>query len=182
MMVMRMMMDHFIKSATPERSKLMLRLCARLSLRANLLSRGQSMVELALMVPALALVLVATADFGRVYFTSVAVENAARAGVQYGAQSLTTSVDITGMEQAACNDFGISDLTTCQATMTTTATSFCECVGSTAVVSCSSTCDDGGVQEKWVQVNTSTTFNTLLTYPGIPSSYPISQVAMMRAK
>ena len=151
--------------------------------RANLrFSRGQSMVEMGLMVPAMALLLVATADFARIYSTSVSVANAARAGVQYGAQSLTTSVDFTGMKQAACNDFGISDLTACQATMTTNATSFCECSGSTAVVSCATACSGGAVQEKWVQVNTSTTFNTLLNYPGIPSSYPISQVAMMRAK
>ena len=46
--------------------------------------KGQSAVELAVVVPVLALLLVVVADFGRVFFVSVAVNNAARAGAQYG--------------------------------------------------------------------------------------------------
>jgi Flp pilus assembly protein TadG len=57
------------------------------------MKRGQSMVELALTLPALAVVLVLVADFARAYYASIGVASAARAGVQYGAQNYTTAID-----------------------------------------------------------------------------------------
>ncbi len=46
--------------------------------------RGQSVVELALLLPVLLLVFLGTTDFGRVYFAKVAITNAARVGARYG--------------------------------------------------------------------------------------------------
>src|SRR4029077_3574149 len=63
-------------------------------------SRGQSMVELAIVVPVLALLLVASADFARVFYFSITVNNAARAGAQYGSQTLATAADTNGMKSA----------------------------------------------------------------------------------
>jgi Flp pilus assembly protein TadG len=45
-------------------------------------ARGQSMTELALAAPALVLLFLAAADFGRLFYTWIAVNNAARAGAQ----------------------------------------------------------------------------------------------------
>jgi len=67
-------------------------------------SRGQSMTELAIAVPVLALLLVASADFARVFYFSIAVNNAARAGAQYGSQTIATAGDINGMKAAATQD------------------------------------------------------------------------------
>ena len=52
---------------------------------------GAAAVELAMSLPLLALLAVGVADFGRIYFTTIAVANASRTGAYYGAQSTTKS-------------------------------------------------------------------------------------------
>jgi len=50
-------------------------------------SRGQSLVELALVVPILLLLFAGAADFGRVFYAYVAIENAAKEGALYGSRA-----------------------------------------------------------------------------------------------
>ena len=50
------------------------------------ISRGQALVEFALVLPVLALLLVLAIDFGRVFFGWVSVTNAARIGANYAGQ------------------------------------------------------------------------------------------------
>ena len=66
--------------------------------------KGQSAVEFALIVPVLALMLVVISDFGRIFFIGIAVNNAARAGAQYGSQTNTTAADWLGMVSEALAD------------------------------------------------------------------------------
>ncbi len=49
-------------------------------------SRGQSLVEFALVVPILLLIFAGAADMGRIFYTFVAIENAAKEGALYGAR------------------------------------------------------------------------------------------------
>ena len=137
--------------------------------------RGQSVVELALTSPFLLLFSLVVSDASRVYFTSIAVSNAAKAGAQYGAQSLAKSGDISGAQNAATADapdvYGI----------TATASVYCECPSQSGTFSCSSVnnCAD---KRAYVEVDTSATFHTLIKYPGIPDSVPISGQAVMRVE
>ena len=57
----------------------------RARLRARLGRRGQSLVELAVVLPVLLLLLGGAIDLGRVFFARAAVENAAKEGVLFGA-------------------------------------------------------------------------------------------------
>ena len=50
-------------------------------------SRGQALVETALILPILALLLVMALDFGRVFFGWIALQNAARIGADFAAQT-----------------------------------------------------------------------------------------------
>jgi TadE-like protein len=135
-----MMMEGIVEAAMnnqkpgrPARPNFTPRLCARSCRPAHrCLSRGQSAVELALLAPVLILLLLAAADFSRVYYASIEATNAARADVQYGAQSITTASDTAGMQQAALND--ASNLSG----LTATASNFCECPPGTSHVICSS--------------------------------------------
>jgi hypothetical protein len=68
----------------------------RARLRARLGRRGQSLVELAVVLPLLLLLLGGAIDVGRVFFARVAVENAAKEGVLFGARSPGCDVDRTG--------------------------------------------------------------------------------------
>jgi len=149
--------------------------CARLRNRARrCFNRGQSAVELALVAPFVVLVLVIAADFSRVFYMSIEAANAARAGVQYGAQSTTKASDTAGMQQAALNDAAnLSGLTA-------TASNFCECPPNTSHVTCSSTSCSG--MEMYVQVNISAQFQTLVHYPGVPTTVTLNESALMRAE
>src|ERR1700730_5920845 len=66
--------------------------------------RGQSLVELAFVLPVLLLLLVGIIEIGRFAYYSILVSNAARAGAQYGAQSLAAAADTTGTSNAGTND------------------------------------------------------------------------------
>jgi beta-lactam-binding protein with PASTA domain len=55
----------------------------KLPWRRNEVSRGQALVEFAIVLPVLALLLVMALDFGRVYFGWVSLTNAARVGANY---------------------------------------------------------------------------------------------------
>ena len=135
-------------------------------------SKGQSMVEMALLLPVLALVFVVAADFARVFYESIEVAHAARAGVQYGAQNLVKAVDYTGMEDAALNDgSNISGLSA-------TASYFCTC--NQQAVACSPPgCAEPQV---FVKVTTSATFKTILNYPGIGSTIPLNTTAILEVQ
>ena len=137
--------------------------------------RGQSVVELALTSPFLILLTLVASDACRVYFTAIAVNNAAKAGAQYGARSLANSGDITGMQNAALADapqiYGIS----------ARASVYCECPRMPGNFACSSVvqCSD---KRAYVEVDTAATFHTLISYPMIPDSVPVSGQAIMRVE
>jgi Flp pilus assembly protein TadG len=78
---------------------------------ARLNRAGQSVVEFALVVPVLLFIVIAIADFGRLYSAAVAIESAAREAADYGAfdadhWSSSTPSNITNtlaeMEKRAC--------------------------------------------------------------------------------
>src|SRR5271170_4990073 len=95
------------------------------------LTRGQSAVELAVVVPVLLLLLVAAADFCRIFYMSIGLMNAARAGAQYGSQTVITAADSAGMIAAAKTDGSNF------ANLTATA-SQCTCASSATVTVCPS--------------------------------------------
>jgi Flp pilus assembly protein TadG len=139
-------------------------------------ARGQSYVELAFALPALAIVLVVAADFGRLFYTYVEVINAARAAAQYGSNSVVTAADSTGMIAAAKQD-GVNI-----ANLTVTA-SQCTCGTATASVpACSSNYCTNDPQGNYVVVNAQAPFNTITKYPGVPSSITLKGQAVMQVQ
>lgn len=138
---------------------------------------GGAMVELAVVLPVLILISIGVMDYGRVYFTSIAVANAARAGAEYGAQNLGTysdkHSDMQAFAQADGSEVGA---------ITVTSARVCRC-GST-VVTCSTTSECGGGYGPamlFIEVTASKTVPLLLNYPGLPSSVSISRKAVWRA-
>jgi Flp pilus assembly protein TadG len=135
---------------------------------------GDSLVEMAFVLPLLTPLLLGVIDFGRAYYLSIEVSNAARAGAQYGVLNPT---DTSGMEQAATNDArdvpgGVSP----------TAASGCECSdGSSGQSPCPATPPSCAVNVvNYVQVSTTATYTPMIKWPGIPSSIAMKGYAMMR--
>jgi len=138
--------------------------------------RGASLVELSLMLPFLLVLLIGVIDFGRAYYDAIELENAARAGAQYG---IINPTDTAGMVSAAK-----SDASTDISTVAATATYGCMCSDGTGIsVSCSSTpsCSSSTREVNYVTVNTSYTYSTFLHWPWIPSSFALTGNATFSA-
>ncbi len=140
--------------------------------------RGGALIELAVVLPVLILVAIGVMDYGRVFYTSIAVSNAARAGAEWGSYSEGARSD----KFAEMGDF--AKLEGAQAaTITVTANRVCRC--GLTVVTCSSTSDCGGgygPAAEFVEVTASKTVTLFLKYPGLPTSIPISRTATFRSK
>ena len=134
---------------------------------------GSALVEFALVSPLLLVILLGAIDFGRVSYAAMALTNAARAGAQYGAQSLATSTDYSGMQAAAIRSSSL-DI----AGMTAAASRRCECAGSAQA--CNGTCLT--TLRIYVMVTTAKDFFTITHLPGYPHSLSLSRSAILRVQ
>jgi Flp pilus assembly protein TadG len=151
----------------------------RTALRDNL---GSAVLELGLVMPTLALLLVVAAEGGRMAYFAIEVSNAAGAGAAYGAQSTATSTMTTAIQTAAAND--APNLTRI-ATLTVTSAIACQCTDGTSFtsISCgtsSTTCVSPSRTIKYLRVNTSAPVGGLFRYPGLPTIYTLRGQAVMR--
>ena len=85
---------------------------------------GQSLVELALALPLLLLILLGLADFGRAFYYTTIIANAARAGAAYLSQNPTAgqqpATNANSVKSKVCNEtglFGYNDPSTCSLTV-----------------------------------------------------------------
>ncbi|HEY1883597.1 MAG TPA: TadE/TadG family type IV pilus assembly protein [Candidatus Cybelea sp.] len=130
---------------------------------------GASLVEFAVVLPFLALLLIGLIDFGRYMYAGIVIANAARAAVQYGAQTPETAADTTGMKNAAIADAG--------GLPNVSASPLPYCLVNGVSGSCSTA---GAVT--YIKVVTSGTYTPLIRYPGLPASVPVSGSAVMRVE
>lgn len=148
---------------------------------------GQSLMEFAFLLPVLCLIAIGIVEIGRAAAFTIAVNNGATAGVEYGSQNEADAQDFNGMVKAATTDASFSF-----GTMTAVATNGCTCDlnGSgkscsypvTGMIQCSQiSCPSGPVIE-CVQVTTHGTWTSLFHYPGLPSSYQANGQAVMRVR
>ena len=131
---------------------------------------GQTVVEMALLLPLLLMLLVGVIEIGRYAYFDILISNAARAGAQYGAQSLIQAADVAGIRTAAQND-GL-------AAMTITSLQECGCNAGAL-----GGCPTGGVCPLplvYVKVTATDTYNSLFSYPGLPRSLTLTSTVTMR--
>lgn len=137
---------------------------------------GTALVEFAIIAPVLIFLLMGLIEIGRYTSLAIMAANAARAGVQYGAQNLSTAADSTGMENAALQDAqSLASWGTPIANhvcSTDGGVTFGSCPGSGAALPANTV--------YYVQVQVSGTFTPLVSYPGLPSKVPVSGSAIMK--
>jgi Flp pilus assembly protein TadG len=147
-----------------------------IKLRRFLASRsGGAAVELAVVFPFLLLLVAGVVDFGRVFYTSVAVANAARAGAEYGSRNFEAPTDTAGMRQFAQQDGNEVG------TLAISARYYCRCGATTSNPPCAA-CNGGAAPDVFVEVTASRTVDFLLPYPGLPSSFAVSRKATFRTQ
>jgi Flp pilus assembly protein TadG len=164
----------------------------------NRSERGQTLLEFALVLPFLMVLGVGVIDVGRAIYYTIAVNNAAAAGVEYGSKDpiYASPAHYGDMKQSAQCDANGGTGNNCPngilALSNITATSGCLCDngGGTAAESCSYPivtndctlqCNSGKVVE-CVQVTTTASFNPIFGYPGLPTSYTANGRAVMRVR
>lgn len=140
---------------------------------------GSALVELAVALPLLVAVLAGTIDFSRVFYASIALTNAARAGAQYGAFSTAQSGNFGTMQTTATNSIVPNTGVTAVASRT------CYCATNAGVfgasVACTTTCSGGTHLVVTVTVVTSKTFTTIMSaVPGVPNSVSLTRSATLR--
>ena len=134
---------------------------------------GQSLVETAMAVSLCSVLMLGAAEFGRLTYAGIEISDSARAGVEYGSQSLPTASDLPNMRIAA----GLSapDISN----LTLTASSYCKCADGTSSTCATSDCAGSRIIT-YVQVVTSGSIDPLIYVPGLPKSYALTGKAVMR--
>jgi Flp pilus assembly protein TadG len=147
---------------------------------------GQTLVELALMIPFLLLLMLGIVEIGRYAYLGILVGNAARAGTAYGMQSLPQSVDTGGIAAAAANDFQRNGQAAANLTVTSSVSCGCDTAGTVASQACiggtAGSCPGGGTWVVTLSVTASGTFASIFRYPLIPSSISFSRLSSMRVR
>jgi Flp pilus assembly protein TadG len=116
-------------------------------------------VELAVLAPFLVFLFVAVLDYGRIFYDSLTVESCARNGALYASDAIAAAESpYTSVQQAALAD--ASNLSP------------------TPTVSSTNGTDSNG--NAYVEVTVSYSFQTIVSYPGIPQTTPISRTVRMR--
>jgi len=139
--------------------------------------RGGALVELAVVLPVLVLIAIGVMDYGRVYYTSVTVANAARAGAEWGAYgkagSSTDDANIQNFAKIEGAEAG---------TLTVTSSHVCRCSPTGGTVSCANSCGGYGAPQVYVTATATKSVALILRYPGLPASVTISRSATFRAQ
>jgi Flp pilus assembly protein TadG len=153
-------------------------------------TRGQALVELAIVLPVLLLLALGIIEIGRYAYIGILVGNAARAGAIYGAQGLANAtINNPGIDNAAKLDFAGGGTTNglAASALTVASNPTCGCdIGGTISSDTAGNCTPNtppSCAGHWVvtiHVTASGTYNSIFSYPGIPSSIPISRTASMR--
>jgi Flp pilus assembly protein TadG len=155
--------------------------CAQLSPSES----GSALIELAFSLPLFLLLILGTAELANLAWSSVQVNNAARAAAAYASQSRANSspTNITNIALAAQNEAPkfITDRSQ------VTATQACTCVTPDGSTSTSIACDSNALTncpspstiQVAVQVNTQAVVTPFVHYPGLPATYTVHAQATM---
>jgi Flp pilus assembly protein TadG len=178
-----------VKMKINTRTKTTMRCWSRIGRGSGVLlsPSGQSLLEVALLLPMLVALLLGVIELGRYSYISILVGNAARAGAAYGAQSLAQAIDTAGIQSAATNDFRFNGQIPGSLTVTSSTSCGCDTGGTITGAQCSTitnsnagSCNLPGHWVVMVSVTASGAFNSLFNYPGIPSTLTVSSTATLR--
>ncbi len=129
--------------------------------------KGQAMIEFALILPVLLLLTVGVIEFGRAANDYIEVGDAAKAGAQYGSQSMADAENTDNIKQAAQN----SSQDIAANLGVTVAPLECGCPGAAPGACPAAGCTYPIV---YLTVSTTYTFTPLFSYPGLPASYSMT--------
>jgi len=148
--------------------------------------RGAALVELAVVAPILAVLVVGVIDFGRVFNSAMVVTAAARAGALYGAYSVPHAFDTANITTAVNTVLSSNNMTSGPAP---TIAVLCDCATSAGVFTattpantCTATCGVGSHMVTRVSVSVTRTFTMGASYAVFPTSMTLTRTSIQRVQ
>jgi Flp pilus assembly protein TadG len=142
--------------------------------RARADRSGTAAVEFGLVVPVLALMVVAVSDIGLGIARKMQVENAVQLGTAYavvrGFDASAISTIVTGTTSDASISASPPPALACG----------CATGSSISAAACGSTCPGGAMAGTYVSVSAQATYNTTLNYGVVPSTYTLTAQSTVR--
>jgi Flp pilus assembly protein TadG len=145
--------------------------------------KATSAIELALVLPLVAGMIVPLTDLGMGAYTKMQVQNAAQAGADYALKNAGSGFNATNIGTAVTSATSLSGVTA-----DPTPTESCACVGGTPAVITNTTappCVTGcasGSEGVYVTVNAQASYTPLFPYPAIPSSITFNATSIVRVQ
>ena len=136
--------------------------------------RGVAAIELAIVCPLLAVLMVCTADLGMGIYRNMQVQNAAQAGAAYAMLHGFTS---SAISTAVASATSLSEIAASPAP-----SQFCGCPSNAGIanIACSSTCAGGSSPGTYVSVSAQATYRTILPYPLVANSFTLTAQSTVR--
>jgi len=148
-------------------------------------AKGAALVEMVFALPLLVAALVGTADFARIFYYSIELTNAARAGAQYGAYNSARATETANIQAAARS--AAPNLALTGSPVAVTVSTVCQCATADGsgqpwtVITCGNLCTGGTHQFETVTVTATQTFTMISRFvPAIPNTLTVSRKATMR--
>ena len=135
---------------------------------------GVAAIELAVIAPVLALMLVGMVDLGIGIYRKMQVQNAVQAGAQF---AVLYGFNADLIAKAVLSATPAQGLT---ATPAPSKSCGCPTTTSVTVATCGSPCSGGSVARTYVKVFAQNTYTTLLSYPLFPRSFTFTAQAMVK--
>jgi Flp pilus assembly pilin Flp len=136
--------------------------------------QGIAAVELALIAPVLALIIVAIVDFGMAFTRQMTLANGVRAGVQYAMVRRPVQGDTDAIRQTVADNAYVP-------LANATVTWVCECSGSGAPAPTCSVGDCGGADVNHsLTIAVTESYPLILSYPGINNPVTLGDQVLLR--
>jgi len=143
----------------------------RCLLRASSDKGGTAAVEFGVVVPMLALMVLAVSDLGLGLARKMQVENAVQLGSSY---AVVRGFDASAISAIVTGDSSIS--------ASPAPALYCGCATGSGIsaVACGSTCPNGAMAGTYVSISAQATYNTNLNYQVVPSTYTLTAQSTVR--
>ncbi len=141
---------------------------------------GAGAIEFAFLAPLLILMAMLTIDLGLGGYRQMQVQNAAQAGATYALYNYSyntySNQNIMTAVTSATSSSGIS--------ASPSPAQYCGCPGDDGLTTatCGTTCSNGQAAGTYVSVYATTTYHTLVSYPGVPDSFVFNAQATVRVQ
>jgi Flp pilus assembly pilin Flp len=137
---------------------------------------GVAAVELAMIAPVFALLLVGVVDYGLLWSHNMELANAVRAGTQYGLIRKPVNGDTTAIRQQVIDSAPAPEIGSHDPQVTL----FCECPDGTPVPNCDPAICAPDDMQTFISITLSEQYPLLLDYPGFDSPVQLTQSSTMR--